>query len=122
MLTLPTPSLTPMDPESNRSGGYSPGRRRVIALAGAGGLAGVAATIWPWKQPAGEPAITPGPASPPAVKVPVAEEVPAAPSSPVVASDSPVSVERERFARHVGEVFRAQDRLAARQKVADPID
>ena len=94
-----------MDSESTRSGGYSPGRRRVIALAGAGGLAGVAASIWPWKQPAGEVSLPAVSANPSAAKAPAAEDAPAAPS-PVV-SDSAVSVERERFARHVGEVFRA---------------
>ena len=94
-----------MDSESTRSGGHSPGRRRVIALAGASGLAGVTAAIWPWKQPAGEtaaPVVSKDSTSRP---VSAREESPAAPS-PVV-SDSPVSVERERFAGHVGEVFRA---------------
>jgi hypothetical protein len=94
-----------MDSESTRSGGYSPGRRRVIALAGAGGLAGLTAAIWPWKQPVGEVPVKAVPASPSKTEVSTAEEVPAAPS-PVV-SDSSVSLERERFTQHVGEVFRA---------------
>ncbi|MCW1914898.1 hypothetical protein OJ996_15020 [Luteolibacter sp. GHJ8] len=100
-----TPSLTPMVSGSDSPGGYSPGRRRVIALAGASGLAGVAAAIWPWKQD--EEVAAPAVSKTAAPRIAETEEVAAnEAAAETTVSNSSVASERERYAQHVGETFR----------------
>jgi hypothetical protein len=100
-----SPFLTPMVSRSDSPGGFSPGRRRAIALAGASGLAGLAAAIWPWKHSGkGTAPIVSGPTPPRAAET---GQTPAAAPSQAVVSDSSVAAERERYARCVGERFRA---------------
>ena len=91
---------------SDSPGGFSPGRRRAIALAGASGLVGLAAAIWPWKHSGkGTPPIVSG-TTPPRGAAETGQTSAATPSQAVV-SDSSVAAERERYARCVGERFRA---------------
>jgi hypothetical protein len=94
-----------MNSESERAGGHSPVRRRLIALAGAGGAAGLAGILWPWKEaavPQQEEAAGKANEVGDASATQTAPD--ASPEAPAV--DSSVSAERERFASHRGEEFK----------------
>jgi hypothetical protein len=92
-----------MNSETERAAGHSPVRRRLIVLAGAGGLAGLASTLWPREQTAESGAQAAAANAP--LKVGPASEVAEAMPQEAASADSPVSAERERFARHQGEAF-----------------
>jgi hypothetical protein len=77
----------------------------LIALAGAGGAAGLAGMLWPWQDAAvSQPEVVVGKGSKEASGAPSTSEAPQSSQDAPVAPSS-VSAERERFASHLGEQF-----------------
>ena len=94
-----------MNSDSERTGGHSPVRRRLIALAGAGGLAGLAGVLWPRNEASVAADKIASPKTPVSAADRLVEPQASALEPGVAASSSSVASERELMAQHLGEVF-----------------